>query len=182
MSSIRANIFRSIASFVMSRIDPYDVDIVRMRRLANALNGLGISAFGVNIEKTRVNDLAAEWLIPGNALDGKVMLYLHGGGYVMGGCDMHRKLVSHLARAGRVKTLLPEYRLAPEHKFPAAIDDCIASYEYLLAEGYPHTDIFLAGDSAGGGLVMATLIGLRDTERPLPARRNSVVAISGYDG
>jgi acetyl esterase/lipase len=94
---------------------------------------------------------------------------LHGGGYVIGGCDMHRQMVSHIARAGRIRALLPEYRLAPENKYPAAIDDAVAIYRALLEMGIKAEDIIVAGDSAGGGLTVATMLVLRDAGDPLPA-------------
>ena len=107
----------------------------------------------------------------------KVLLYLHGGGYVVGGCDMHRQLVSHIARAGHVQTLLPEYRLSPESKYPAAIEDAVGVYRALLSQGVQPQDIAFAGDSAGGGLTMATLLALRDAGDPLP---NCAVLLSPF--
>jgi acetyl esterase/lipase len=111
----------------------------------------------------------AEWLQPAGAPAGKVLLYLHGGAYVLGSPSTHRQLVSHIARAANVNALLPDYRLAPEHRFPAAIDDAVSIYEALLHGGCTPGDIAVAGDSAGGGLTMATLLTLRDAGIPLPA-------------
>jgi monoterpene epsilon-lactone hydrolase len=113
--------------------------------------------------------LNVEWLTPKNHMDGKLLLYLHGGAYVLGGCDMHRQMVSHIARAGRIRAILPEYRLAPEHKYPAAIDDAVGVCRSLLKMGLKPQDIIVAGDSAGGGLSVATLLALRDAGDPLPA-------------
>jgi acetyl esterase/lipase len=113
--------------------------------------------------------LHSEWLAPKQATDGKLVLYLHGGAYIMGSCATHRQMVSYIAKASRVRTLLPEYRLAPEHPFPAAIDDAVRLYRSLLADGYLPDDIVIMGDSAGGGLTMATLLSLRDAREPLPA-------------
>ncbi len=153
----------------MQRVDVANVDFEEIRRLWNKLGGLMITAFGVKVEKDTVNGLRAEWLTPDDHMDGKVLLYLHGGGYVVGGCDMHRQLVSHIARAGRIRTVLPEYRLSPEHKFPAAIDDAVGVYRALLKMGLKAEDIVVAGDSAGGGLSVATLLALRDAGDHLPA-------------
>jgi acetyl esterase/lipase len=105
------------------------------------------------------------------------LLYLHGGGYIVGGCDMHRQMVSHIARAGRIRALLPEYRLAPEHKFPAAIDDAVSTYRSLLDMGIKPEDIIIGGDSAGGGLAVGSLLTLRDAGDPLPA---AVVLLSPF--
>lgn len=169
MSSIRAKIVRSVSSVYVQRVDVAEIDIVKVRKLWDWLGGLLITAFGVSVDKDTVNGLYAEWLTPKNCMDGKVLLYLHGGGYVVGGCDMHRQMVSHIARAGRIRTLLPEYRLSPEHKFPAAIDDAVGVYRSLLKMGLKPEDIIFAGDSAGGGLSVATLLALRDAGDPLPA-------------
>ena len=169
MSSFRAKIIRSITSAYIKRIDIRNADFVKIRLKTKWLGRLLIKAFRVRVQKDQINGLYAEWLTPKNCMDGKLLLYLHGGAYVIGGCDMHRQLVSHVARAGRIRTLVPEYRLSPEHKFPAAIDDSVAIYRSLLDMGMKPQDIIIAGDSAGGGLTVATLLALRDAGDPLPA-------------
>ncbi|MCG8434022.1 MAG: alpha/beta hydrolase, partial [Gammaproteobacteria bacterium] len=113
--------------------------------------------------------LHAEWFTPEDPAKGKIILYLHGGAYIMGNCATHRQLVSYLSRACNVRAVLPEYRLAPEHPYPAAIDDALSAYRALRDEGYGPGDIFVAGDSAGGGLTMALLLSLRDAGEPMPA-------------
>ncbi len=153
----------------MRRIDVANADFGRIRRLWAWLGRFMITATQVRIESDEINGLYAEWLTPKDRMDSKLLLYLHGGGYVVGGCDMHRQMVSHVARAGRIRALLPEYRLAPEHKFPAAVDDAVAVYRSLLAAGTKAEDIVFAGDSAGGGLSVATMLALRDAGEPLPA-------------
>lgn len=169
MSSIRAKIIRSISSAFVQRIDVANADFDKIRGIWPWLTKLMITAFRVRIEPDEINGLYAEWLTPKDHMEGKLLLYLHGGGYVIGGCDMHRQMVSHIARAGRIRTLLPEYRLAPEHKFPAAIDDAVAIYRSLLEMGIKAEDIIIAGDSAGGGLTVATMLALRDAGDTLPA-------------
>lgn len=169
MSSIRASIIRFITGAYVRRVDVANVDLKKVRRLWDFVGGMMITAFGVSVERDEINTLYAEWLTPKDRMDDKLLLYLHGGGYVVGGCNMHRQMVSHIARAGRIRALLPEYRLSPEHKFPAAIEDAIGTYRLLLERGTKAGDIVLAGDSAGGGLVVATLLKLRDEGDPLPA-------------
>jgi len=169
MSSIRAKFIRSISSAYVKRVDIENADFKKIRRRWNKLARMLVTAFGVRVEPDRINGLYVEWLTPKNSMDGKLLLYLHGGGYVVGGCDMHRQMVSHIARDGRIRTLLPEYRLAPEHKYPAAIDDAVAVYKALLDMGMKPDDIVFGGDSAGGGLVVATLLSLRDMGELLPA-------------
>jgi len=101
-------------------------------------------------------------------LGGPTILYLHGGGYVSCSPGTHRELVARIAFACGARCIVPDYRLAPLHPFPAAIDDAVSAYHALLAEGVDPSTLFLAGDSAGGGLSMATLLSLRDAGAPLP--------------
>jgi acetyl esterase/lipase len=98
-----------------------------------------------------------------------VVLYLHGGSYIMGSPSTHRLLAAELARACESPIFLPNYRLAPENPFPAALEDACAVYRQLLAKGFSPQHICIAGDSAGGGLTMATLLALRDAGDPLPS-------------
>ncbi len=169
MSSFRAKIIRFVSGAYLQRVDVANIDVTKIRRLWDFLGRLMITAFGVKVTSDEINGLYAEWLTPVDHVDGKLLLYLHGGAYAVGGCDMHRQMVSHIARAGRIRTLLPEYRLSPEHKFPAAIDDAVAVYRSLLDMGIKPEDIIFAGDSAGGGLSVGTMLALRDAGDPLPA-------------
>jgi acetyl esterase/lipase len=136
-----------------------------------------IRAMGVEVEQTQIAGVDVDWLRPKNARKDKVLLYLHGGAYVMGSPRTHRQLVSHTARAAGVVAVLPDYRLAPEHPFPAAIDDSVAVYRSLLESGFKPEDIIISGDSAGGGLSVATLLTLRHAGLPMPA---AAVLLSPY--
>lgn len=106
---------------------------------------------------------------PPNAAAGRAILYFHGGGYAMGSTRSHGMIVTRLAKHADATLYFPEYRLAPEHPFPAAIDDCVAAYRGLIQDVGGNTRIGVAGDSAGGGLVFAVMQKLRDEELPLPA-------------
>jgi acetyl esterase/lipase len=106
--------------------------------------------------------------LPGVATS-RLILYLHGGGYSVGSARSHRSLGKRLAAAARARVLLPDYRLAPEHVFPAAVEDAVAAYRWLLATGVRGEQIAVAGDSAGAGLTLALLVSLRDAGVPLPA-------------
>ena len=110
----------------------------------------------------------AEWLTPPAARADAVVLYFHGGGYAIGSPRSHRHLAAAIARAAGIRALLLDYRLAPEHPFPAALDDAVEAYQWLLARGLAPGRIVLGGDSAGGGLTVATLIALRDRGLPRP--------------
>jgi epsilon-lactone hydrolase len=110
-----------------------------------------------------------EWIVPPGAADDRVILYLHGGGYVMGSVNTHRAMVARIARAAQSKALAIDYRLAPEDPFPAAVEDATAVYKWLLAQGYKPGKIVISGDSAGGGLALATILAIRDQGVALPA-------------
>jgi acetyl esterase/lipase len=112
--------------------------------------------------------MTAEWITSPAIDPSHVILYLHGGGYVVGSLDTHRDLAARLGRAAGARVLLLEYRLAPEHPHPAAVDDAVAAYRWLRAQGAAPAHLAIAGDSAGGGLTIATLVALRDLGEPLP--------------
>jgi acetyl esterase/lipase len=101
--------------------------------------------------------------------DDRVVLYLHGGGYVIGSANTHRSLVARISRGSGARCLSLDYRLAPENPFPAAVDDALCGYRHLLSSGVEASRIVVGGDSAGGGLTLATLLALRDAGDPLPA-------------
>jgi phosphinothricin tripeptide acetyl hydrolase len=123
----------------------------------------------VKVERVSAPAAPAEWLRPPTAVAGRVVLYLHGGGYVIGSPRSHRHLAAAIATAGAANALLLDYRLAPEHPFPAAVNDAVAAYGWLLDQGIAPGHVVIGGDSAGGGLTVATLLALRDAGRPLPA-------------
>lgn len=120
-------------------------------------------------EKAVVGGVPGEWQTPKVAVGGRVLLYLHGGGYAIGSPTSHRDMVGMIADACGARTLLLDYRLGPETPFPGAVEDAVAAYKALLAAGTPVDRLFIAGDSAGGGLTVATLVSLRDQGLPLPA-------------
>jgi len=111
----------------------------------------------------------AEWLTPPGARTDAAVLYLHGGGYVIGSPRSHRHLAAAIGAAAKTQVLLPDYRLAPEHPYPAAVEDAYAAYRWLLMRGIAPARIVVAGDSAGGGLTAALLVAIRDRGMPLPA-------------
>jgi acetyl esterase/lipase len=111
----------------------------------------------------------AEWIAGPGAADDRVILYVHGGGYVMGSIATHREMIARLSKASGARGLALDYRLAPEHPFPAAVEDATVAYRWLLGQNIKPSNIVVAGDSAGGGLTVATLLSIRDAKLPLPA-------------
>ncbi len=124
---------------------------------------------GVGFVPADAGGVPAEWAVPEGVGPERVLLYLHGGGYSVGSIASHRKLVGHLAKAAGVRGLSLGYRLAPEHPFPAGLEDAIGAYRWLLDEGHGPGHIGIGGDSAGGGLALATALALGDRGLPAPA-------------
>ena len=131
----------------------------------------------VDVQRTSLGPIAAEWLRPADTTDDRAILYLHGGGYTMGSCTTHRALAARIAIASKAPALQPEYRLAPEHPFPAALQDCVAAYRWLIDCRISPQNTVVAGDSAGGGLAIALALTLRDDDAPLPA---AIVCVSPW--
>jgi len=122
----------------------------------------------VVVETVTVAGQGAEWLRAPGTNTQRAILYLHGGGYVMGSPNTHRSLGGEISRAAQAAVLMVDYRLAPEAPFPAAVDDGVAAFQWLIDHGFTPQNLAIAGDSAGGGLAAATLIALRDRKLPLP--------------
>jgi acetyl esterase/lipase len=166
--SRRARFIRWLTSRYLKRLDLHTAPVPLMRKRLDLFGRLGRAARDVAIEKNEIAGLKAEWYRPASPAKGKAFLYLHGGAYALGSCDSHRKMVTHIAQAANVNAVLPEYRLAPEHRFPAGLQDCVAAYRALLEQGYEANDIVIGGDSAGGALTVATMLQLRHDGVPLP--------------
>ncbi len=123
----------------------------------------------VSIEPVKVAGRDADWVSAPNSDASRAVLYFHGGGYVIGDNVAYREFGARVARATGARVLVLDYRLAPENPFPAAVDDGVAAYHWIVDQGVAPGNIALAGDSAGGGLALATLIALRDAGAALPA-------------
>ena len=124
---------------------------------------------GIEIQPVTIEGLRAEWIMPSKTTKDKVIFFVHGGGYVSGSCTDHRIHVSKFVKGTEIGALLYEYRLAPENQYPAALDDSIKAYQWLLDQNVRPANIMFAGDSAGGGLCLALLLALREKYIPLPA-------------
>ncbi len=124
---------------------------------------------GVSREEGTLGGVPGEWLRPEGADPGRALLYFHGGGYVLGSTRSHRHMVAALAAGAGVHAFSADYRLAPEHPFPAAVEDGAAAWRGLLESGIDPAHAVIGGDSAGGGLTVATLVKARDDGLPMPA-------------
>jgi epsilon-lactone hydrolase len=124
---------------------------------------------GVSVELVDAGGVPAMWLIPEGGAEDRAIQYVHGGGYVLGSMHLYRNLCGHLATQAGCRVLDVDYRLAPEHPHPAAVQDSTTAYRWLLDQGFQPEHLAISGDSAGGGLTMATLVAVRDAGAPLPA-------------
>ena len=123
----------------------------------------------IETERVGVNGVPAEWISAPESEDDRVVLYLHGGGYLFGSVRTHRVMLAHLARAAKARVLALDYRLAPEIPFPAPVEDSVSAYRWLLSQGIVPEKMAIGGDSAGGGLTIAALVALRHVGEPMPA-------------
>jgi acetyl esterase/lipase len=156
----------AIRALLTSR--PRPTDLAERRARVDWLGQQDPLPADVHVEPVEANGVAAEWTWTPGADPSRVVMFLHGGGYVSGSIASHRGTVSQLGREAGTRTLALGYRLAPEHPFPAALEDALAAYRFLLAQGFRAEDIAIGGESAGGGLTIATLAALRDAGDPLP--------------
>lgn len=156
----------------------WNTSIPELRQRIERSAGLfGKLPAGIEVSPVPIGNLSAEWIQPTPPVNDTVMLYFHGGGYVMGSSRAHRGIVAKFVAGSGLAALVFDYRLAPEHPFPAALDDSITAYQWLLAQGHPPSKIHFVGDSAGGGLCLATLLALKERSLPLPA---GAVALSPW--
>lgn len=169
MPTIQHGLIRSTLGTLVWVLRGMEYHIPTMRRAADLGSALFFMPAGVDTEPVQVDHISCEWIIPRRANHNKVFLYLHGGGYALGSKQTHRALVAEIARQAEFCALIPEYRLAPEFPFPAALNDAIRCYEWLLSTGHDPEDIVIGGDSAGGGLALACLLAARDRGLPMPA-------------
>lgn len=168
MSSLSSRICRGIISSV-NVFDRNGKTVEEVREKLDRYSRLLRVPRGVRIEPVLAGSVSGEWIVPAGAPPGKAILYIHGGGWAICSTKTHRAMVARLAIASRVRALSIDYRLAPEHPFPAGLEDCLEAYLWLLDQGFHQGEIVIAGDSAGGNLTLATMLALKEAGEPLPA-------------
>ena len=144
-----------------------DTPVAQMRRDWDEL--FGGAQVNARVEDVDAGGVMAQWVGAPGVDTRRAILYFHGGGFQVGSLVSHRELMSGLSAAAQCRVLGVDYRLAPEHRYPAALDDASAAYRWLTDQGFPPDHIALAGDSAGGGLALSLLLRLRDAGQALPA-------------
>lgn len=148
---------------------PFGETLPQWRVAFDTMAELFPSAPDIEVTKATINGLPAEWYSAPGIDANRVTLFLHGGGYGMGSLTSHRHFATEIGRSAGTKVLAIDYRLAPEAPFPAAVDDALAAYRYLLDAGFDPLSISIMGDSAGGGLTVALLLAARDAGLPQPS-------------
>lgn len=186
MPSLRSKFFISLLQ-VMNKLQPksqridyfdYNTSITNLRLMAEKrAEFFGKLPKGFNLEQVMIDKLEAEWIIPANGSKKKVILYFHGGAYIIGSIKAHRGIVSKFVKASGISAMVFNYQLAPENPFPAGLNDSVNAYKYLLNIGIAPQDIVFIGDSAGGGLLLATILALKEKKINLPA---GAVALSPW--
>lgn len=154
-------------------------DIAQSRDYLRRVDRFFRTPRGIKFVDENAAGVEGQWIVAPESDRDRVILYLHGGGFCLSESLLHKKMVAKLCRLSGFKAYVPRYRLAPEHPFPAGLDDCVASYRWLVNSGYAPRNIAIAGDSAGGALTLSTIGSLRDDGDPLPAR--GVMISAGTD-
>lgn len=146
-----------------------EANVVAVRKQISKLNDKATPA-NPNIERREIkcNGVSAQWLIPKHHSNERVLLYIHGGAFVAYSRDIYANMAGSWCNSLNARALVVDYRLSPEHAYPSASDDCITAYKWLLEEGFDPKDIVIAGDSAGGNLVLNTLLRIKDENLELP--------------
>jgi len=164
--SLRTTIIKKLVSILLAGGKAGSIEAQRARQERTAR--FARLPTDIQCQPVVADSVPAEWIKAPDASRGAI-LYLHGGAYVLGSINTHRELVARLVRATKAPALIINYRLAPKDPYPAALEDATTAYLWLLDRGIEPSTILLAGDSAGGGLALATLVALRDAGESLPA-------------
>jgi monoterpene epsilon-lactone hydrolase len=159
-------IFRVMGFFAPSGDE---LDVPRERAVLEGYTKVFKPLGKVDITRLDADGVPAAWVVPSGLDTKRIVLYLHGGGYNAGSITSHLPLTSNIALAAKARILAIDYRLAPEHLFPAAVEDALKAYQWLLKGAVQANQIVIAGDSAGGGLTLSLLLSLREKGLPLPA-------------
>ena len=181
MPSLQSYLLRSLVKWQHRAVD-FNAPVAEQRRVFENSARMIKPPRQIRAHPVIAAGVLGEWIEPPDSRSAPVILYLHGGGYMMGSPDTHRAMAARIAAASRARALVLDYRLAPEHPFPAALEDAVAAYRWLLEHGTPPERIILAGDSAGGGLALAALLALRDAGDPMPAAAVLISPLTDMEG
>ena len=168
MASLRSFIIRHISGRYMKRSLMVTAPLKARRDFHERMTRLPIAS-GVRVTSESIDGIDCEWHVPDGCDDAPVLYFLHGGAYIMGSPATHRRLISFIARSAGMRAVSPDYRLAPEHRYPAQLEDSLTVWRALVRGGLDPARLAIGGDSAGGNLSVATMLALRDAGERLPA-------------
>lgn len=168
MPSWQSYIFRIFTKVLSLRMNSI-ASIPKLRAFSEKISRSVRLPEGVAWYRDKLDGVSVEWINPPGSVSNSVIVYLHGGSWVLGWYQNHRALASYIAQVSRSRVLAVDYRLAPEHPFPNSLHDCLAAYRWLIQDGIDPNQIVVAGDSVGANLALALLITLRDSGKPQPA-------------
>ncbi|MCP4373133.1 MAG: alpha/beta hydrolase [Deltaproteobacteria bacterium] len=168
MASLRSSVFRLFTKYYLRPKFSVGKTVEEHRKAFERASRLILLPFGTNTELVSINGIKAEWVSVGNVSEEKIILFLHGGTYTFGSINTHRGIAARMSKYSGCKALVLDYRLAPEYPFPAAVEDSTNAFQWLIESGISPNNIAIVGDSAGGGLSLATMLILRDNGDPLP--------------
>jgi len=177
MASVQSACIR----FLLRRANLWNKPIAEIRENLKKVKPQGIPS-GVSEELTAINRVNCKVFIPGESLKKKAILYFHGGGFCLGIYHPNREFVARMAKESGVKVFMPDYRLAPENPFPAALEDAMAVYKGMLLEGYSAGDIVAAGDSSGCGLLLSVLLALKESGTEMPSAISLITPALDFAG
>lgn len=171
MASIRAQLLNLGSKLAVKTLWSSDTDAQAFRKRIRQIDNLFMGGLrNCAVESVTIEGIAAEWIIPENSTPDRVMIYLHGGGFTTFGPKMYRRLCNDIGSKLKARVLLVNYRLAPEHPFPAAPNDCLTAYKWLLeSHGIAPENLCIAGDSAGGNLALVTLLMAKEADLAMPS-------------
>ena len=178
-SEIQRELFRTFGDRLTA--DP-PLELDQIREMFEGFHALAAEPTEVCYEEVDAGGIPSLWCLPIGAAADRVMLFFHGGGFVTNTASSHRKMAGHLAKAAGVRGLVIDYRRAPEHSYPAQLEDAVVAYRWLLDQGIAAEHIFTCGDSAGGNLATSLPLKLRDEGLPLPGADRGHLALVRHGG
>lgn len=178
MSSIQSYVLR----FMVKRIMDWDKPLSEIRENLEKMSGKLKIPKGLSMDLDTAKKIKSEIYIPDGSISGKYLFYLHGGGFSLGMINVNRNFIMHLAKKTGIRTLVVDYRLAPEFPYPAALIDALNAYRWLIENGIQSRDIVFVGDSAGAGLCLSLLAFLRDKKISFPAAAVCLTPLTDMKG
>ncbi|MTI81584.1 MAG: alpha/beta hydrolase [Firmicutes bacterium] len=176
-----ASLQSALVRFLLRRSDIWNKTLSDIRKDMEKIKSKGLPD-GVEFKKDTINDVCVEKIVPCGALKNKAILYFHGGGFCLGIYSSNREFVARIAKESGLQVILVDYRLAPEHPFPEALEDAVSVYKGLLQESCHPKDIIVMGDSSGCGLALSALLVLKQSSMAMPLAAAFITPVFDFTG